>query len=169
MRDDRPIGQLECRQLRRARRIAQRFPRTLAQEGNRAAVTRDHLVVFDACGAERLLHPATRMDPRAAVISVTDEQRRYLGHLVLRFKARDEPRLTPRPADHVPRTVATTATRPALRCARIALVGIEQAVDELNGDYTGSARAYGPYIRHILDMADMISGGIVRQFPARFR
>jgi len=46
---------------------------------------------------------------------------------------------------------------------------IEQAVDELKGDYTGSARAFGPYIHHILDMADMISGGIIRQFPARFR
>jgi len=46
---------------------------------------------------------------------------------------------------------------------------IEQAVDELKGDYAGSAQAYAPYIRHILDMADMISGGIIRQFPARFR
>lgn len=46
---------------------------------------------------------------------------------------------------------------------------IEQAVDELHGDYAAGARAFGPYIRHILDMADMISGGIVRQFPARFR
>jgi hypothetical protein len=46
---------------------------------------------------------------------------------------------------------------------------IEQAVQELQGNYTASARAYGPYIRHILDMADMISGGIIRQFPARFR
>jgi hypothetical protein len=45
---------------------------------------------------------------------------------------------------------------------------IEQAVDELNGDYAASARAYGPYIRHILEMADMISGGIIKQFPARF-
>jgi len=46
---------------------------------------------------------------------------------------------------------------------------IEQAVDELKADYAGSARAFGPYIQHILDMADMISGGIIRQFPARFR
>jgi hypothetical protein len=46
---------------------------------------------------------------------------------------------------------------------------IEQAVDELHGDYAADARAFGPYIRHILDMADMISGGIIRQFPARFR
>jgi hypothetical protein len=46
---------------------------------------------------------------------------------------------------------------------------IEQAVDELTGDYAAGARAFGPYIRHILDMADMISGGIIRQFPGRFR
>jgi hypothetical protein len=46
---------------------------------------------------------------------------------------------------------------------------IEQAVDELEGDYAAGARAFAPYIRHILDMADMISGGIIRQFPGRFR
>src|SRR4051812_36189609 len=46
---------------------------------------------------------------------------------------------------------------------------IEQAVDELTGDYAAGARAFGPYIHHILDMADMISGGIIRQFPSRFR
>jgi hypothetical protein len=46
---------------------------------------------------------------------------------------------------------------------------IEQAVDELSGDYSAGARAFGPYIDHILDMADMISGGIIRQFPGRFR
>jgi hypothetical protein len=46
---------------------------------------------------------------------------------------------------------------------------IEQAVDELKGNYSADAQAFGPYIRHILDMADMISGGIIRQFPQRFR
>jgi hypothetical protein len=45
---------------------------------------------------------------------------------------------------------------------------IEQAVDELSGNYAADARAFAPYIRHILDMADMISAGIIRQFPARF-
>jgi hypothetical protein len=45
---------------------------------------------------------------------------------------------------------------------------IEQAVDELKGNYAADARAFAPYIRHILDMADMISGGIIRQFPSRF-
>jgi hypothetical protein len=46
---------------------------------------------------------------------------------------------------------------------------IEQAVDELKGNYAASANAYEPYIRHILVMADLISGGIIKQFPARFR
>jgi hypothetical protein len=46
---------------------------------------------------------------------------------------------------------------------------IAQAVDELSGNYAAGARAFAPYIRHILDMADMISGGIIKQFPSRFR
>jgi hypothetical protein len=45
---------------------------------------------------------------------------------------------------------------------------IGQAVDELTGKYGADAAAFGPYIQHILDMADMISGGIIRQFPSRF-
>ena len=45
---------------------------------------------------------------------------------------------------------------------------IQQAVDELQGKYLADARAFAPYIQHILNMADMISGGIIRQFPARF-
>jgi hypothetical protein len=45
---------------------------------------------------------------------------------------------------------------------------IQQAVDELTGNYSADARAFAPYIRHILDMADMISGGIIEQFPSRF-
>lgn len=45
---------------------------------------------------------------------------------------------------------------------------IRQAVDELTGNYAGDARAFAPYIQHILDMADMISSGIIRQFPSRF-
>ena len=45
---------------------------------------------------------------------------------------------------------------------------IQQGVDELKGNYAADARAFAPYIRHILDMADMISGGIIEQFPSRF-
>jgi hypothetical protein len=60
--------------------------------------------------------------------------------------------------------------RAARRMMRIHLNQvIEQAVDELNGDYAAGARAFEPYIEHILDMADMISDGIIRQFPGRFR
>ena len=46
---------------------------------------------------------------------------------------------------------------------------IGQAVDELQGNYAAGARAFGPYVEHILHMADMISGAIIRQFPSRFR
>jgi hypothetical protein len=46
---------------------------------------------------------------------------------------------------------------------------IQQGVDELKGNYAADARAFAPYIHHILDMADMISGGIIRQFPSHFR
>src|SRR5437764_768972 len=45
---------------------------------------------------------------------------------------------------------------------------IQQGVDELKGNYLADARAFAPYIRHILAMADMISGGIIKQFPSRF-
>jgi hypothetical protein len=65
-----------------------------------------------------------------------------------------------------PRFLSRTAAR---RMMRIHLQQvIEQAVDELSGNYAASANAFEPYIRHILDMADMISGGIIRQFPQRF-
>jgi hypothetical protein len=43
------------------------------------------------------------------------------------------------------------------------------AVDQLQGRYSAAVRLYDVYIGHILDMADMLSTGIIRQFPARFR
>jgi hypothetical protein len=43
------------------------------------------------------------------------------------------------------------------------------AVDQLQGDYEGAIRLYDVYIAHIIDMADMLSTGIIEQFPARFR
>jgi len=42
------------------------------------------------------------------------------------------------------------------------------AVDQLKGHYAAAVRLYGVYIDHILDMADMLSSGIMQQFPARF-
>ena len=43
------------------------------------------------------------------------------------------------------------------------------AVDQLEGHYPAAITLYNVYIGHLLDMADMLSGGIMRQFPARFR
>lgn len=45
---------------------------------------------------------------------------------------------------------------------------ITLAVDQLQGHYAAAIGEYGVYIDHILDMADMLSRGIIQQFPARF-
>ena len=42
------------------------------------------------------------------------------------------------------------------------------AVDQLEGHYAAAVRLYDVYIAHIIDMADMLSTGIMEQFPARF-
>jgi hypothetical protein len=66
-----------------------------------------------------------------------------------------------------PRFLSRSAARKMMAVHLQQVIG--QAVDELQGNYAADARAFGPYIEHILHMADMISGGIVRQFPSRFR
>lgn len=66
-----------------------------------------------------------------------------------------------------PRFLPRSAARKMMQVHLDQVIG--QAVDELKGDDAAGARAFAPYIRHILDMADMISGGIIRQFPSRFR
>jgi hypothetical protein len=65
-----------------------------------------------------------------------------------------------------PRFLSRTAARRMMKTHLDQV--IEQAVDELSGNYSAAASAFAPYIRHILDMADMISGGIIRQFASRF-
>jgi hypothetical protein len=45
---------------------------------------------------------------------------------------------------------------------------IALAVDQLDGHYAAAIRLYGVYIDHIISMADMLSTGIIQQFPARF-
>jgi hypothetical protein len=45
---------------------------------------------------------------------------------------------------------------------------LEEAVAELQGDYAGSIAAYDEIHEQILHMSDMLSEGIVRQFPGRF-
>src|SRR4051794_20947712 len=80
VREHRAVGQLEGGQLRVPGRLAQRVARSLAQERDRVAVRRDHLLVVDARRAERLLDPAAGMDPGAAVVAVAHEQGRDIGH-----------------------------------------------------------------------------------------
>lgn len=46
---------------------------------------------------------------------------------------------------------------------------LAEAAGELTGDYEASVKAYNEIHRHILKMADALSGGIVAQFPGRFR
>jgi hypothetical protein len=46
---------------------------------------------------------------------------------------------------------------------------VSLAVDQLKGNYPAAIRLYNRYIGHLLDMADMLSAGIIQQFPARFR
>src|SRR5215217_6066063 len=78
--DDRPVRQLERRQLRVSGRLAQLFARALAEERDRMTVGGDHLLVLDVRGTECLLYPATRMPPRAPVIAVAHIQRRRFDH-----------------------------------------------------------------------------------------
>jgi hypothetical protein len=46
---------------------------------------------------------------------------------------------------------------------------LAEAVDELNGNYAASVSDYEAIHLHILAMADLLSSGIMHQFPARFR
>jgi hypothetical protein len=46
---------------------------------------------------------------------------------------------------------------------------LREAVDQLTGRYATGIRQYDAIERHILVMADTLSMGIIRQFPARFR
>jgi hypothetical protein len=45
---------------------------------------------------------------------------------------------------------------------------IQQAVDQLTHKPGASVRDYDTYIDHIMDMADTLSSGIIKQFPSRF-
>lgn len=46
---------------------------------------------------------------------------------------------------------------------------LAEAVDELHGNYGASVADYEAIHQHILEMADMLSAGIIEQFPSRFR
>jgi hypothetical protein len=48
-------------------------------------------------------------------------------------------------------------------------VTLKEAVDQLNGRFAAGVADYDSIHRHILEMADALSDGIVAQFPSRFR
>ena len=61
--------------------------------------------------------------------------------------------------------------RPEMRAMMQRHLGFttSEAVAELTGDHRGSVRAFDRVEAQARDMADMLSAGIVAQFPARFR
>ena len=65
-----------------------------------------------------------------------------------------------------PRRWSRQAMKRMMRIHLDQVVGL--AVDQLQGRYAAAVRLYDVYIGHILDMADMLSTGIMQQFPARF-
>jgi hypothetical protein len=65
-----------------------------------------------------------------------------------------------------PRQWTLAAMRTMMRVHLNQVIGL--AVDQLQGHYSAAISLYGVYIDHILDMADMLSRGIIQQFPARF-
>jgi hypothetical protein len=46
---------------------------------------------------------------------------------------------------------------------------LKEAVDRFGGKHAAEVRDYDAIHAHILEMADMLSAGIIKQFPARFR
>jgi hypothetical protein len=46
---------------------------------------------------------------------------------------------------------------------------LQEATDRLQGKFAADIRDYEAVHHHILEMADMLSSGIMKQFPARFR
>ena len=66
-----------------------------------------------------------------------------------------------------PRHWSLPAMRTMMRVHLNQVVGL--ATDQLEGRYADAIRLYDVYIGHILDMADMLSTGIIQQFPAKFR
>lgn len=66
-----------------------------------------------------------------------------------------------------PRSWPATTMRPAM-AAHLDQT-LDEAVAELTGDYPASVAAYDVAHLHMLDLADVLSSGIIAQFPRSFR
>jgi hypothetical protein len=113
------------------------------------ALLKDHISI-----AVELLQAARAGDTAA----FTDAKSRWYSNsnAIADFLTKANPRFWPR---HMMRVDMRTHLNQTLA----------EASHELTGDYPASVRDYEAIHRHILDMADMLSAGIIQQFPRRFR
>jgi hypothetical protein len=106
---------------------------------------------------------------------------RIAADVVLAAKAGDEAKLTnaqarwDKNADQIATVLNTVnprywplATMKAEMHMHLKLT-TDEAVTRLQGNWTADVAAYDKVHRHILHMSDMLSDGIVKQFPSRFR
>ncbi|MGH2843847.1 MAG: glycosyltransferase [Solirubrobacteraceae bacterium] len=67
-----------------------------------------------------------------------------------------------------PRNWSLKAMKTMMRIHLNQVLGL--AVDQLKGHYNAAIKLYGAYINHLqVAMADPLSNGIMKQFPAKFR
>ena len=120
-----------------------------AAGNNLTALLRDHIGI-----AVELLQAAKAGD----VAAFSDARTRWYRNAndIADFLAKANPRFWPR---HMMRVDMRTHLDQTLA----------EAGHELHGDYPASVRDYEAIHHHILDMADMLSSGIAKQFPGRFR
>ena len=121
-----------------------------AAAGNQlTALLRDHITI-----AVELLQAAKAGD----AAKLDDASRRWYDNAnqVADFLSAANPRFWP---DSVLRAAMKTHLDQTLA----------EASAELQGDYPQSVDTYEEVHHHILEMADLLSSGIIRQFPARFR
>jgi hypothetical protein len=118
--------------------------------GNRlTALLKEHIV-----GAVALLQAAKAGDP--AMVQQRSDEWYANGKQVADFLHRANPR-------HWPRRELREMMKMHLDQT------LAEATHRLQGDYEADIRDYERIHRHILEMADTLSAGIVAQFPRRFR
>jgi hypothetical protein len=118
--------------------------------GNRlTALLKDHIL-----GAVALLQAAKAGDP--AMIQQRSDEWYANGKQIADFLHKANPR-------HWPRRELRAMMKSHLDQT------LDEATHRLQGDYAADIRDYEHIHRHILEMADTLSDGIMAQFPRRFR